>query len=149
VNNEALFALARELFSMGKQIKFVVAGNSMYPFIRHNRDMVTLAGASFDEIKVSDIVLTYDATIKKYILHRVIKKTRDTYYMVGDAHTGREGPYTAENLIGVVTEIHRIGSNGSEKNISGSFYKLLARLWMLAKPCRPVIFRLYKFARGR
>jgi len=149
VSNEALFALARELFSMDKKIKFVVAGVSMRPFIRHNRDMVTLAGVSFSEIKVTDIVLTYDEQLQKYILHRVVKKTADNYYMVGDAYTKLERPYVPDNLIGVVTEIHRVGKNGEEKHVSGCFYKLLVRLWLLVRPFRPVIFKLYSILRGR
>jgi len=149
VSNEALFSLARELFSMGKQIKFVVAGRSMRPFIRHNKDMVTLAGTSFDEIKKADIVLTYDEQRKKYILHRVVKKKADCYYMIGDAHTRLEGPFTVDNLIGVVTDIHRIDRNGNEKSMGGGCYKLLVRLWMLARPFRPAIFKLYAILRRR
>jgi len=151
VSNEALFTLARELFAMGKKIKFVVAGGSMRPFIRHNRDMVTLAGASFDKIKAADIVLTYDMQYKKYILHRVVKKNADNYYMIGDARTVLEGPFAPDDLIGVVTEIHRVRRNGGEKRIqvSGSFYRFLVRLWLLVRPFRPVIFKFYSILRGR
>jgi hypothetical protein len=109
--------------------------------------MVTLAGASFDQIKVADIVLTYDGELEKYILHRVIKKNRKHYYMVGDAHTKLEGPYAPENLIGIVTEIHRVGNDGREELTAGFFYELLAGLWVLACPFRPVIFKLHKIAK--
>ena len=149
VSNESLFALARELFSMGKKIKFVVAGNSMYPFIRHNRDMVTLAETSFDDIKVCDIVLTYDEQREKYILHRVVRKNADSYYMVGDAYTQLEGPYSPDALIGVVTEICRVSWDGNEKLIAGSFYRLLAWFWLFVRHFRPVIFKLYYFVRRR
>ena len=149
IGNEALFALARELFAEGKKIKFVVAGSSMYPFIRHDRDMVTLAGAGFSEIRVSDIVLAYRENQRKYILHRVVKKTRQAFYMTGDAQTALDGPYSESALIGVVTEIHRVGKDGGETRISGPVYKSLARLWLLARPFRPVIMRAYFFVRRK
>ena len=148
VSNEALFSLARELFAKAKQIKFVVAGNSMYPFIRHDRDMVTLAEASFDEVKVSDIVLAYRERQQKYILHRVAKKTKHGFFMVGDAQTNLDGPYPPEALVGIVTVIHRIGKDGVETSISGFAYKILVRLWLLARPFRPVVIKAYSFVRS-
>jgi len=121
----------------------------MYPFIRHDRDMVTLEKASFETIRVSDIVLAYRERQQKYTLHRVVKKTKHSFYMVGDAYTDLEGPYPPDALIGVVTEIHRIGKDGAETNISGSIYKLLVRLWLLIRPFRPAVFKAYSFIRRR
>ena len=149
ISNEALFALAREIFAKGKKIKFVVAGNSMYPFIRHDIDMVTLSEASFDRIKVSDIVLAYRKRQKKYILHRVVKKTPTGFYMVGDAQTSLDGPYPPDALIGIVTEIHRVGKDGREKRIAGALYKLLVRLWLFVRPFRPFIFKAYSNIRKK
>lgn len=138
-----MFALARELFARGSSIKFVVVGNSMYPFIRHNRDMVTLAGATFSQVKVADIVLAYREEHKAYILHRVVRKTANAFYMSGDAYMTLEGPYPAEAVIGLVTGIFRVDKNGQEKQIAGFFYRLLARLWLLVRPIRPAIFKCY------
>ena len=151
LSNEAVFDLARELFTKGKSLKFVVSGNSMYPFIRHERDIVTLAAATLDEVKVMDIVLAYRANDGKYFLHRLVKKTADTFYMVGDAFTAFEGPIPASALIGVVTEVYRVNRrNGSEKLMSGPFYRLLIRLWRIVRPLRPAIIKLYfTIRRGR
>ena len=149
INNEVLFSLARELFAEGRKIKFVVSGNSMYPFIRHNRDMVTLAGAAFKDIRVSDIVLAYRGRQRKYILHRIVKKTKHGFFMVGDAQVNLDGPYPTDALIGVVTEIHRIGKDGGETTIAGVLYKALVRLWLLIRPFRPVVFSLYSFIRNK
>ena len=149
VSSEALFALARELFAMGKRIKFVVVGSSMFPFIRHDKDMVTLAGATFDHIRTSDIVLAYKERQNKYVLHRVVKKAPQSFYMAGDAQTFLDGPYPPEALIGIVTAIHRIDKRGGELVIAGRFYKLLARLWLLIRPFRPAVFFVYALMRGR
>ena len=147
IKNEALFSLAREIFAKGKKVKFIVTGNSMYPFIRHDRDMVTLDKASFETIRVSDIVLAFRERQQKYILHRIVKKTRHGFYMVGDAQTNLDGPYPPDALIGVVTEIHRVGKDGAETSIAGFYYKLLVRLWLLVRSFRPVIFKVYSFVR--
>lgn len=143
IDNEAVFSLARELFSRGKSVKFVVSGDSMYPFIRNDRDKVTLSEASFDKIKKADIVLAYREKQRAYILHRVVKKTKDGFYMVGDAQTYLDGPYPPSALVGVVTEAFRVGPDGREKRVSGRFYNFLARVWICAIPFRPFIFKLH------
>lgn len=143
IGADELFTLAKELFAQDRSIKIVVSGNSMYPFIRHNRDMVTIAGASYDAVRVSDIVLAFRESEQAYILHRLFKKTPDGFYMVGDHQTLLDGPYPPDALIGVVTEVFRVAKDGSQKKMGGPFYRLLVRLWMWARPVRPFIIKLY------
>lgn len=138
-----LFGLARELFASGKSIKIVVSGNSMYPFIRTNRDMVTIKGATLGEVRVSDIVLAFRESEQAYVLHRLFKKNGTEFYMVGDHQDWLDGPYPASALIGVVTEVFRVRRDGSQKKMGGVWYRFLVRLWMLLRPFRPAIINAY------
>ncbi len=148
ISAQELFGLARELFAKGKGIKIVVSGNSMYPFIRTNRDMVTIQGAALDQVRVSDIVLAYREAEKKYILHRLFKKSGNEFYMVGDHQDWLDGPYPASALVGVVTEVFRVGRDGSQKKMGGPGYSVLVRLWMLLRPLRLPIINTYFRLRG-
>jgi hypothetical protein len=110
---------------------------SMYPFLKDGRDSVELSGCSFDTIKKGDIVLIKRIT-GTYVLHRVLKKQKDCFYMIGDAQQWIEGPLSPAQLIAFVTRIKR-----KERIIScdNPFYKFLVSLWLVAIPFRYKIFR--------
>ena len=150
ISNEAVFSLAREMFSIGNSIKFLVSGNSMYPFIRHNTDMVTVASATLEQVKPLDIVLVCTEDEQRYILHRLIKKTSDDFYMVGDAYSSLEGPLPAKAIIGKVTEVHRFNKrSGTFLQKFGFFYRFLIYIWRFVLPLRPLIIRTYAVFRRK
>ena len=136
---ELIFNLAQEVFDKGQRVKIIVTGNSMYPFLRHAIDSVELEHASLEDVRKGDIVL-----IKRddgvYILHRIVSKKEDCFYMIGDSQDILDGPYFANHLIAVVTAIyrkdHRIES--SDKRL-----KFLSRVWMILKPFRFTIIKIY------
>ncbi|MGE5403943.1 MAG: S24/S26 family peptidase [Candidatus Saccharibacteria bacterium] len=134
-----LFPLISELIQQGQSARLVVSGSSMYPFLRDGIDSVELVKGNFDDLKRGDIVMIQrlDGT---YVMHRIIKKDKDSFVMVGDAQEWLEGPISREQMVAVVTAIWR-----KEEKISCSStgWKLLSELWLILLPFRYFILRVF------
>lgn len=141
VKAEDLFALADELFELESRVWITVTGMSMYPFLREGGDSVELAKASFEDLKRGDIIL-----IKRdcgfFVLHRVLKKEKNCFYIVGDAQQWVEGPLRPEQLRAVVTRIKR---KQRIINCNNPLLKIVAGIWLLLIPFRNKIFRIVRF----
>ena len=104
--NEIFFAQVETEISAGRCVRFKVKGHSMYPLLRDGKDEVTLSPLTCDP-SVYDIVLfRYRG---KHILHRIISIEGDTYTIQGDGIYLSCEYCTREEIIGVVTHIHKNG----------------------------------------
>lgn len=139
VESAQLFPLINELLIMGKTVQIRVRGNSMHPFMRSDLDNITLQRATFDMIRKRDIVL-----IKRrdgaYVLHRVCRVDKGSFYMIGDAQQAVEGPLYPEQLIAKGVSIIR---SGRELRCDSGRMRLAVWAWMAAHPIRPFIFKIY------
>jgi len=135
----SLIPLISELFEHGQNSRIAVSGDSMYPFLRHRIDCVECTKGSFDQLSRGDIVLI-QRTNGGYILHRVYRKKKDCFFMVGDAQQWIEGPLYPEQLLAVVTVIWR-----KDKRIacSNMWWRLLSGLWLYLRPFRYFILKVY------
>lgn len=133
-----LFKLVDELLEMENRAWITVTGMSMYPFLRENRDSVELSKTSFENIKRGDIVL-----IKRdcgaYVLHRVLKKEKNCFYIIGDAQQWVEGPLRPEQLHAAVTRIKR---KQRIIDCSNTLLQIAAGIWLLFIPIRYKIFMI-------
>ena len=138
VRASQIFEIAEESLNDGGSIKITVVGNSMYPFLRNMVDSVELYRESYDNIKLSDIVVAKKGN--KYILHRVYKKNVGEFVMLGDGNFVTDGPYDKSDLVCRARGIYR-----KDKYISCSSWAfvVLSKLWRLLKPFRKLIFRFY------
>lgn len=136
-----IFSLTSEILEQGGHAWITVTGMSMYPFLREDKDSVELSKASFSSIKKGDIVL-----IKRldgvFVLHRVCRKEKDCFYMVGDAQQWIEGPLAPEQIQAKVT---RIKKNGRVIDCKNPILRLCVSIWMLVTPFR---YKIFKFARA-
>lgn len=136
-----LFKLVGELFEMDSRVWITVTGSSMYPFLKGDRDSVELSKASFEGLKRGDIAL-----IKRdcgdYVLHRVMKKEKDCFYIVGDAQQWVEGPLEPARLVAVVTRFRR---KERTFDCSNRFVRIAVQVWLLLIPFRHMIFRMGSF----
>jgi len=141
VPSEALFKLVAEYMCNGKEVIIRVRGNSMYPLMRSNVDRIRLRASSFELAKKRDIVLIRRDN-GAYILHRVCKKERDFFYMIGDNQTEIEGPLHPDQLLAIVTEVYR----GTHTIRRGSFLWIFyASIWLMARSIRkPMLSLLLK-----
>lgn len=140
IKNNILFPVIYELLKADKKVVITVTGSSMRPFLHENVDMVELSLADFDVIKRGDIVMAIGES-GRYVLHRVIEKNKNCFYMVGDAHNSIEGPFYPEQFIAVVTSIWK----GKNKICCTNFlWRLLSVLWLRALPLRGIVFKTYR-----
>jgi len=130
-----------ELIRAGQTVKMTVTGNSMYPFLRHLKDSVLLTGPSRCPIKKGRIVLVCKPD-GSYVLHRIVKLRGDCFWMLGDAQTIMEGPFSTDSIIATV-------KNVSKKRFTIStdscLWRSMSFLWHLLLPIRSSMFRCIRF----
>lgn len=111
----------REIIGAGGNVKLTVTGQSMVPTLIEHRDSVILTKP--DKLKKSDIVL-YQRTNGEYVLHRIVKVTKDGFGMCGDNQMKVEYPVLPDQVIAEVSAIVRKGemiSKNNPKYMLGSF----------------------------
>lgn len=116
----------------------IVTGNSMWPLFRHMRDRVLLASPA--AYVKGDIVL-YQRSNGQYVLHRIVKKEKETSICCGDNQCEKE---IVKNdwILAVVTDFDR---KGKLYSVTSKGYRLYKWVWMGLFPVRRGIFLL---ARG-
>lgn len=139
VKSEVLFPVVIECLNSGQNAKITVTGNSMLPFLREFKDSVELTGVRFEQIKRGDIVLIrrYSGA---YVLHRVLKKEQDCFYMVGDAQQWIEGPLYPDQLI---AKVPRVWRKGKEIDCESFLWKILSLIWLRLRIFRRKMLRVY------
>lgn len=108
------------------------SGISMYPMLRHRRDMVVIEKAS-GKLKKYDVPL-YRLSSGKLVLHRILKVTDNGYIIRGDNLFHKETNITDDNIIGVLKAFYR---NGKYVNCAESkAYRFYIVLVMISYPLR-------------
>lgn len=115
------------------------SGNSMRPFIRGGRDLVTVLPQK-GVPRLFDAVL-YKRKSGEHVIHRIVAKKKGVFLIRGDNCYYTES-VPAENVIGTVHTVRR-----GEKEISTDTfsYRLMSGGWHLIYPVR---FVLYYALRG-
>ncbi|MGE5613693.1 MAG: S24/S26 family peptidase [Bacillota bacterium] len=134
-----IFPIMHEIFQNStSNVCITVRGSSMYPFLRDGIDEVELSRADFANIKKLDIVLAKRST-GEYVLHRVIKKDKNCFYMLGDAQRQIEGPFNPGQLQAIVKSVRR-----KKKRIScdSTLWLLLSWIWMICLPIRHYMLKI-------
>lgn len=139
VKSEEIFPIIKEILEKNGTACITVTGMSMYPFLRENIDSVEISHAGLKNICHGDIVLIQRED-GQYILHRVIWKNTNAFYIVGDAQQWIEGPLLPDRLIGVVTAVWRRDRRIQCKNIG---WLALSWIWILLLPFRGLIRKAY------
>ena len=136
-----------EVLKSGKPVGFYPQGNSMYPTIVPGRDSVIVEPLGDRKVKRGDVLLfrrSREALLYPgmLVIHRVCRVKKDGVYMVGDNEVQVEGPLEREQLLGIMTELHR------KKKIirtTNPGYRMLTGTWLFIRPVRfivtkPVVF---------
>jgi Predicted transcriptional regulator len=127
-----MFPVIGELLDGGQNVRIVVTGTSMYPFLRENIDHVELQKADCNNIRRGDIVL-YIRRSGEYILHRVLKKDNGQFNMIGDNQQWIEGPIYPDQVVASVASVFR---NGKKIECGGIGWKILSLMWLNIIPVR-------------
>ena len=133
------------LLTEGKTIQFQPIGYSMYPLFVPGRDQAVVAPIG-DVVPGRGDVVLYRRDGGILVLHRIWKRRRDGFYLVGDNEHKIEGPLRRDQIKGILVGIVRKGRYFSVNNL---LYRTASGLWLWLRPFRPYLARLVARFKGR
>lgn len=138
VDTNEYVSVLRELAEEGRVVSMLIAGSSMSPFLCHNRDYIYFTKPD-RELRRGDMVF-YQRDTGQYVMHRIYKRKKDGYYMVGDAQTQIEGPLRRDQIFARIIKVKRKGRIIEPGNFWWEFFE---HVWIRIIPMRKVIEKLY------
>lgn len=124
-----------KLLETGNTVQFQPQGYSMYPLFVPGRDEAVVAPADPSRLKRGDVVL-YRREKSILVLHRIWKRKKDGFYLVGDNQKEIEGPLRPDQMKGILIRILR---NGRAFSTDHALYRFLSGLWLRLRPFRPLL----------
>lgn len=138
VDTNEYVSVLRELAGEGRVVSMLVVGSSMSPFLCHKRDYIYFTKPD-RELRRGDMVF-YQRDTGQYVMHRIYKRKKDGYYMVGDAQTQIEGPLRRDQIFARIIKVKRKGRIIEPGNFWWEFFE---HVWIRIIPMRKVIEKLY------
>ena len=138
VDTNEYVSVLRELAEEGRVVSMLIAGSSMSPFLCHNRDYIYFTKPD-RELRRGDMVF-YQRDTGQYVMHRIYKRKKDDYYMVGDAQTQIEGPLRGDQIFARIIKVKRKGRIIEPGNFWWEFFE---HVWIRIIPLRKVLEKLY------
>lgn len=138
-----------ELLEEGHEVPLVITGNSMSPFLIHERDQILISKVN-RPLKKGDMAF-FRRNTGQYIMHRIryIKTGQageeEKYYFIGDAQTVTEGPIARKQIFGVITAVQRKGKTLKKGDFWWEFFE---HVWLHIIPLRHVICWAYGLSVG-
>lgn len=120
-----------DMIKSGYEVPLNVTGNSMLPFLRHDRDRVILS--DFKGCAEKGDILLYKRPDGQFILHRVIKAENDKFWFSGDIQNVAEGPVNIDAVIAKVIKAERNGKWILLGDKNWNFYAELSRMPSIVK----------------
>jgi hypothetical protein len=142
VDNERLFADVERLLDEGDRIRLLVKGYSMRPFLRNERDCVTLSPLGTRPPRRGMVVLfRYRG---KHVLHRIRRIRNDRLVIAGDGNYRVEEHIRPGDIVACADSIERNGRSV----VYGSFrWRLLTLRSLALKALRTLYHDLRRKAR--
>lgn len=122
----------RTLVSEGKSVTLTVKGNSMNPFIVHLRDRMTLGPWEDEDIRKGTVALVRDSR-GNYVIHRIIKRDKNTVTLLGDGNIGFTETSTTADIIGIMKSVERKGRVWTKDSL---VWRTYSWIWMVLTPLR-------------
>ncbi|MDO4942737.1 MAG: S24/S26 family peptidase [Lachnospiraceae bacterium] len=131
-------SMLRELTQQGKEVSMTISGNSMNPFLIHQRDMIFFKKPD-RKLKKGDMVF-YERDNGQFVMHRICRVCKNGYDIVGDAQTQIERGIREEQIFAIVTKVRR-----KDRIIApGDFWwEFFEHIWINLIPIRRFLMRLY------
>ena len=142
IDTRAYVSALREIIRQGKTAGMRIAGNSMVPFLVHERDDIYFK-APDRPLKKGDMVF-YQRLNGQFVMHRIYRVTDRGIYTVGDAQTGIEGPLHPDQIFALVFAVRRKGKQIGPESLCWKFFQ---SVWIRMVPLRPVCMKLYRLFR--
>lgn len=129
----------RDLLNQGKKVPLVITGNSMVPFLVHQRDEI-LISAPDGGWKKGEMAF-FQRKDGHYVMHRIVKVTSEgECFFVGDGQTMIEGPIAPEQVFGKIVSVKRKGKWIGPGHFWWEFFE---HVWINVIPFRPVLCKCY------
>lgn len=143
VDTQAFLGAVSEMVKEGNEIPIIITGNSMSPFLIHERDRILLARIE-QPLKKGDMVL-YRRLSGQYVMHRIRRVKTDKsgekwYDLIGDAQSVTESPIREGQMIAVVTKVCRKGKWIEPGDFVWEFFR---HIWLHMIPVRQPLVRFY------
>ena len=138
VDTHEYVSMLRDLTREGKEVSMIISGNSMSPFLIHARDSICFK-AVWREPHRGDMVF-YERPSGQFVMHRILRKKPEGYYIIGDAQTAIEGPVQPEQIFAIITKVCRKGKWLGPGNFWWEFFE---HVWLRMIPVRRILIRLY------
>ena len=138
VDTNAYMEMIRGLLEEGNEVPMIITGNSMSPFMVHERDRILIRKASFP-MKKGDMAF-FQRRDGHYVMHRIVRVKDGKYYFVGDAQTWIEGPIDEEQIFGEIISVCRKGKWIGPKDFWWKFFRYI---WLNIIPLRPAVRGAY------
>lgn len=127
-------SVLRELTEEGKEVCIRIAGNSMSPFLAHERDAVCFRKPD-RKLRKGDIVF-FQRVNGQFVMHRILRVRPEGYYIVGDAQQEIEGPVKREQIFALVTKARRKGKWIAPGDFWWEFFE---HVWIHMVPVRRLV----------
>ena len=128
----------KKLVEEGKEVGMRIAGNSMAPFLVHERDYIFFQKPD-RELKKGDMVF-YERRNGQFVMHRIYKATERGFMIVGDAQTEIEPFIQPEQIFARITKVNRKGKELTEKDFCWKFFQYV---WIRMVPVRIFLMKTY------
>ena len=142
IDTRAYVSLLREEVEQGREVGMRIAGNSMSPFLVHQRDDIFFKKPE-SPLNKGDMVF-YQRKNGQYVMHRICRVRPEGLYIVGDAQTAIEGPVLPEQVFARVTQVRRKGNLIGPESF---WWKFFGKVWICMIPLRPAAMKLYSLVR--
>ena len=134
VDTNEYMTVLQGLISEGREVGLLISGDSMAPFLAHQRDYIYFRTPD-RELKKGDMVF-YQRVNGQYIMHRIVAVKPEGYYMAGDNQAAVEGPLDRTQIFALVTKVKRNGRWIGPDDLIWKFYE---KVWIRMIPVRGII----------
>ena len=148
LSSPVIMELIEAVHEKGAPFCFQAWGPSMTPAIRAG-DAITLSPLGGLEPRRGDVLAFRHPVYPQMLVHRVLRKKRDCFFIKGDNCSAADGWIPAENLLGFVTRVERNAKarfwpNRLKPHFWSTIYLFIYPAW---PPMRRRMVRIWRWLR--
>lgn len=141
----AIIELIEAVHEKGASFRFQARGHSMTPVIRDG-DVITLTPLGSKMPGRGDVLAFRHSERPRLLVHRVIRKKENLFFIKGDNCSESDGWIPAKNLLGLATRVERLGKvrfwpSRFKPSFWSSLYLFLYPFW---PPARRVLVKAWR-----
>lgn len=138
LDTDAYISTLRDLVNQGKEVRLIISGSSMTPFLVHERDSILFSKPD-SPLKRGDMVF-YQRENGQFVMHRILHVKPEGLYIIGDAQVEIEGPVNPSCVFARITKVNRKGKWIGPGQFWWWFFQ---HIWLSIIPLRPYILKIF------